>query len=297
MKVIKRLMSNDQATIKYVWSLDDNNYIESVYLQFEEYDSLCISSQAGCNLNCKFCATGLEGLKRNLTVSEIVGQVEGVFMDVGLPTRDFEVSFMGMGEPLLNLETILEAINRLKVNYPAIRFSLSTVGIVNKLYELKHKTTDLRLQVSLHAPNDELRTQIMPITKKYPISEVLEAAVAYAHFSEKYLTINYLLLNEFNDSEACAHELVKLLQGIPKEVTTYLKLSRYNIISEFEFTCSPDEQHEAFEAICVQSGLNVYRWASKGVDIGGGCGELRSKMPHFPQSRNVVSNIRISGLK
>lgn len=276
--MLKRMTSNDGSTIKYVWKLTDNNTVESVYLRFDNYDSLCISSQAGCNLGCGFCATGLNGLKRNLTTQEILNQVESVLNDVGSPKRDFEVSFMGMGEPLLNLEAVLEAMEHLKFNTPYIKFSLSTVGLVGKMYELAKRTKNLRLQVSLHAPNDNLRSQIMPITKKYPISEVLAAATHYAQYTEKYLTVNYMLLNGFNDSDECAYELVELLHSIPDSVTTYLKLSKFNPVSEIDFMHTPDERHKAFETICAQSSLKVYRWASKGTDIGGGCGELRAKL-------------------
>jgi 23S rRNA (adenine2503-C2)-methyltransferase len=274
LKLIKRLPSNDRTSIKYVWGLEDKNTIESVYIRFAKYDSVCISSQVGCSLKCAFCATGLGGLLRNLDTSEIIAQVESTFEDIGAPKRDCKISFMGMGEPLLNLGSVLNAQEHLKSKYPEMRFSLSTVGIVPKIYELVNTNTDIQLQVSLHAPNDYLREKIMPITKKYPIKEVLEAAKYYALISGKILRINYLLLNGVNDSDTHADELVKLIRGLP----AYLKISRFNPVSGIDMTTTSDEQHKAFEAKCSRLKLRVYQFASMGVDVEGGCGQLRA---HF----------------
>lgn len=269
--IASRLASND-GTIKYVWRLGDNNTIESVYLRFPKHDSLCISSQAGCNLRCAFCATGLDGLVRNLTSDEIVSQVESLFEDQGPPERTFEVSFMGMGEPLLNMEPVIESIERLRSHYPDMLFSLSTVGLVPQIYSLAERELKLQLQISLHAPEDGLRSQIMPINTKYPIAEVLEAANHYASVTRSNFYVNYLLLDGVNDSDECAHALVALLKGMP----AYTRIAMYNSISEIDLKPASQAQHEAFGKICAEGGLNMYQFNSLGVDIASGCGQLRS---------------------
>lgn len=273
LNMLKQLPSNDGTSIKFVWELEDKNVIESVYIKFNKYDSICVSSQVGCNLSCKFCATGLDGLIRDLKSSEIIDQVESIFNIIGKPQKDFKISFMGMGEPLLNLEAVLEATEYLKSKYIDIRFSLSTAGIAPKIYELAKKNLDIQLQISLHAPNDLLRKEIMPITKKYPIKEVLEAATHYALTSGKIVRVNYLLLNGINDSDLHAEELVNLLRDLP----VYLKISKFNPVSGIDKTPTKDNQIKAFENKCSKLNIRVYRFASMGVDVEGGCGQLRSK--------------------
>lgn len=268
-----RLASND-GTIKYVWRLGDNNTIESVYLRFPKHDSLCISSQAGCNLRCAFCATGLDGLVRNLTSDEIVAQVESLFEDQGPPGRAFEVSFMGMGEPLLNMESVIGAIETLRSHYPNMLFSLSTVGLVPQIYALSTRDLKIQLQISLHAPDDKLRSQIMPINTKYPIAEVLEAAKHYASVTHTNFYVNYLLLDGVNDSDECAHALVALLTGLP----AYTRVAMYNSITEIDLQPASQARHEAFGRICAEGGLNMYQFNSLGVDIASGCGQLRSNV-------------------
>jgi 23S rRNA (adenine2503-C2)-methyltransferase len=272
LSLVKRLHSNDGTTTKYVWKLEDYNTIESVYIRFASYDSLGISSQAGCNLKCAFCATGLGGLVRNLTVDEIVAQVDQAFEEIGTPKRDFKVAFMGMGEPLLNFNAVINAQRYLRSKYPEMRFSLSTVGIVPKIYALAESTTDVQLQISLHAPNNPLRTRLMPVTKKYPLEDVLEAARHYVGVSGKMLRINYLLLDGVNDSDAHADELIELLRDLP----AYLKLSKFNVIPEIDLSAASNQRHRAFEARCAQAGLRVYQFRSLGVDIDAGMGMLRS---------------------
>lgn len=274
LSIIKRLKSSDETTVKYVLELEDKNTIESVFIRFMTYDSLCISSQVGCKLKCKFCTTGLSGFARDLTSNEIVAQIENIFGDVGVPVRDFKVSFMGMGEPLLNLDAVLIAQESLKSSYPSVRFSLSTVGIVPKIYELTGRNRDMQLQVSLHAPNDRLREEIMPITKKYPIRDVLKAAKHYAQMSGKIFRINYLLFDGVNDSDVCANELVDLIRDLP----AFLKISKFNSISEIELNSASNERHKAFEVRCSQAGIHVYQFSSMGVDVQGGCGQLRAHL-------------------
>lgn len=274
--LVKRLVSNDGATVKHVWRLEDGNTIESVFLRHENYnyDSLCVSSQVGCNLKCAFCATGLSGLVRNLNANEILAQIQNTFEDVGAPERDFEVSYMGMGEPLLNLDFVLKSLKCLKSKYPGTRFSISTVGIVPKIHEMAERETDVYLHISLHAPNDYLRQTIMPIARRYPIMDILEAARHYTLVSGKVLRVNYLLLSGVNDSDVHADELVGLIKDLP----VCLKISKFNSVPQIGFTPASNERHRKFTARCSRSGLCVYQFSSMGSDIGAGCGQLRSQI-------------------
>lgn len=272
--IVARLASSRDNSVKYVWKLADNQTVESVFLAFDGHDSLCVSSQVGCHMACSFCATGLDGLKRNLSASEIVAQVDGVIEDRGLPSRQFEISFMGMGEPLLNLKAVVEAITELKSRPYDLLFSLSTVGIVPKIYELAEMDINLLLQISLHAANDKLRSVLIPINSKYPIAEVLKAANHHASVKGNSLYFNYLLMDGVNDSDDAAHELVALLKDLP----AYVKISRLNPISEIDLSPASNSRHERFEAICSEGGLNRYHFGSMGVDIEGGCGQLRTQV-------------------
>lgn len=270
--VLAAQLDSRDGSCKYLWRLHDGNTIESVFLRFPNHDSLCISSQVGCSLKCAFCATGLDGLTRNLTHLEIVGQVEKVFGLRGHTIRNFEVSFMGMGEPLLNLEAVLEAIRRLQSCYPALIFSLSTVGLVPQIYKLAESRQDVQLQISLHAPNDELRSQIVPLNSRYPIREVLGAAKYYAEYTQNALYINYILLSGINDSDACAIALGQLLRGMP----AYVKISKFNPSQEILIQRSSRQRD--FEELCRNEGLDVYRFSSMAEDVNGGCGQLRSRV-------------------
>lgn len=272
LSIFKSLHSKDRLVTKYIWELEDGNTIESTYIKFKnrDYDSLCISSQAGCQLRCAFCATRLDGFLRNLTTNEIIAQVEGLRRDI-YPKRNLQVSFTGMGEPLLNFDAVVNALTHLKSKYPKMRFSLSTVGIVPKLYKLAEHVSDIQLRVSLHAPNDTLRHQLMPIAKKYPIKEVIRAATSYATATGATIIFNYLLLSGVNDSDAHANELVNVLKGVP----AHLRISKFSHVYEADFDVASNKRHKAFEAICTQAGISTYQFDSLGTDIGAGMGQLR----------------------
>ncbi|MCR4328347.1 MAG: radical SAM protein [Patescibacteria group bacterium] len=268
--------AESSVVTKYVWATRDGHTVESAHLQFRtrEYDSLCISSQIGCAMKCAFCATGLQGIVRNLTGDEIILQVNGMLGDTQYPARGLEVSFTGMGEPLLNFSAVKSALEHIS---PDMRVVISTVGIapgIRKLVGLR--MTNLQLRVSLHAPNDELRTELMPITRQYPIGEVLAAAVEYADTLRTRVVLNYVLLKDVNDAEAHAEELVGLLNGLPVR----LRLSRFSPVSETGFAESAN--HHAFEQICAQGGLDVYQFHSLGTEIGAGMGQFRHYRPEAP---------------
>jgi 23S rRNA (adenine2503-C2)-methyltransferase len=268
-----RYLSKDGVSTKYVWDVENGSSIETVFIRFKDYDSICVSSQAGCALKCAFCATGLGGFQRNLSDIEIIEQVYNILEDIDFLPRNPKISFMGMGEPLLNLKNVLEAHRLLLSKYPLMRFSLSTVGIVPKIYELAKQDSNIQLQVSLHASNDELRKEIIPITNKYPIKEILEAAKNYAISTNSIVRINYLLFEGVNDSISHAEELVDLLIDMP----VYLKVSKYNPVLGVVLETPSDKKHTAFEDKCQKMGIKVYSFFSRGVDIEGGCGQLRLK--------------------
>lgn len=268
-----KIDSQDNLSRKYVWGVSKTHLIESGYIQFpeREYDSLCISSQIGCGLGCSFCATSLNGMVRNLNADEIIGQVEGMIKDTDYPHRKMEVSFTGMGEALLNFNSVVSAIQNLSTSYQDLHFTLSTTGIVPKIYELAEYNFNLQLRISLHAPNDELRTQLMPINIKYPLHTILSAAKYYAEKSEKKVILNYLMIDSVNDSEKHAHQLVKLLKGLPIR----LRISKLSPVPETGLKASTDIKHQSFTKICTQEGLDTYQFNSLGTDIEVGMGQLR----------------------
>jgi len=232
-------------------------------------------------MKCQFCATGQQGFKRNLTSFEIALQVQLILQEQNSKGEKTKVSFMGMGEPLLNLNEVIFAQESLSQNFPEMRFSLSTIGITQKIYELADRNNEMELQISLHAPNDFLREQIMPLTRNSPIKDVLNAAKFYSTKSKKPLRLNYMLLQGINDSNKEVKQLVKLLSTYPSK----LKISSYSPIEGVLFKTCEIKEHMAFIEKLKFHGLNAYSFISSGTDIDGGCGQLKSK----PNTGNIVN--------
>lgn len=275
-----KTLKSDDGTLKYLWRLADGQTIESVYLPLmnrgAEGPSMCISSQVGCAVRCTFCATGQNGLMRNLTVDEITAQVQGVLAEIGGIPEAFDVSFMGMGEPLHNLSAVIAAIGALKSAYSErceLHFSLSTVGVPHKLYELAAIDTPVSLQISLHGVTEDARSLLMPTKSCAPISDVLAAARHYADAKDDVVNINYMLFEGVNDSAECAAKLADLLMG---DLRFRLKVSRYNPVAGGELNPTNDKRKELFLELCRQRGLPTFSWESMGLDVSGGCGQLRS---------------------
>jgi 23S rRNA (adenine2503-C2)-methyltransferase len=271
-RVINRQKSLDGST-KYVMAGSQNNTFESVYLNLEKYESVCISSQGGCAMGCVFCATGLDGFQRNLSDIEIREQVVAVLREQGSLGENVKVSFMGMGEPLLNLDNVIMAYRYLSSVFPRMRFSLSTVGITPKIIELSEYNTNIELQISLHAPNDDLRRTLMPICEKYGIRNLLNAAAFYNKKTGNSVRLNYMLLKGVNDSDQEVAELYSLLKGFPAKI----KISSYSHIDNLNFKSCTREEHLSFTQKLSRLGLNVYNFFSSGTDIDGGCGQLRTR--------------------
>ncbi len=265
------------GTVKFLFRLDDGNAIESVLMPNEEHYTLCISSQSGCPLKCTFCLTGLIGLSRNLAADEIVDQVlyaRRYLRNSGsaLPLRN--IVFMGMGEPLLNVEAVIEALRLLTrpdgCGFSPKRITVSTVGIVPGIDQLAAAETNAKLAISLNATTDEVRREIMPITRKYPIAAVLEACRRFPLPQRRRITYEYVMLEGVNDTPEDARRLVKLLHGIPCKVN----LIPFNEHAALPYRRPSEARIEAFREILVSKNMTAPVRYSKGPDIEAACGQL-----------------------
>ena len=273
---------SDDGTIKWLIRLDSGNGIETVFIPEGERGTLCISSQVGCALECSFCSTAQQGFNRNLTTAEIIAQV--VIANRALkciPKNQRVISnvvLMGMGEPLLNFDNVVKSINiMLDDNAYGLskrRVTLSTSGVVPALERLK-ELTDVTLAVSLHAPNDELRDQLVPINKKYPIKELLAACKNYIKGDTKRkVTIEYVMLEGVNDKSEHARQLVKLLKDLPSKIN----LIPFNPFPQSEYKTSSAATIDKFRSILVKAGLVTTTRKTRGDDIDAACGQLAGKV-------------------
>lgn len=273
------------GTRKWLIRMDEGNAIEMVFIPEEERGTLCISSQVGCALDCSFCATGKQGFNRNLSAAEIVGQVllakkllgdfdvEGHFT----PRKLTNIVFMGMGEPLLNYRNVVAAgkilLDDLGFGFSKRRVTLSTSGVVPALRRLKDDL-DLALAVSLHAPNDALRDQLVPINQKYPLEVLLEACRHYIEGTTKKITWEYVMLHEVNDSEEEAHQLAKRIRSIPGKIN----LIPFNPFPEVDYQTSHESRINRFRDILIHYGLVVTVRKTRGNDIDAACGQLAGRV-------------------
>lgn len=273
---------SDDGTIKWLLRLDSGNSIETVFIPENDRGTLCISSQVGCALECSFCSTAQQGFNRNLSTAEIISQV--VIANRALkciPRNERVISnvvLMGMGEPLLNFDNVVTAINiMLEDNAYGLskrRVTLSTSGVVPALDRLK-EVSDVSLALSLHAPNDELRNELVPINRKYPIKELLAACKRYiAGETKRKITVEYVLLDGVNDTPQHARELVKLLKDLPCKVN----LIPFNPFPNSGYETSSNEAIERFRNIVVKGGLVTTTRKTRGEDIDAACGQLAGKV-------------------
>jgi 23S rRNA (adenine2503-C2)-methyltransferase len=265
------------GTKKFLFQLDDGNRIESVLIPEKERLTLCISTQAGCAMGCRFCLTGKKGLKRNLTASEILNQVLAVRR--GLP-RDASITnivLMGMGEPLANYENTLKALSLMACpdafKFSSRRITLSTVGLVPEIERLAKEKITFQLAISLNATHDETRSRIMPINRGYSLKELLSVCRRFPLKPRTRITFEYVLLEGVNDSLKEAKELVKILRGIPSKVN----LIPLNEAPAIPFKRPRDERVRAFQEILMEGGLTAIVRASKGSEISAACGQLEAK--------------------
>ena len=272
-KIVRR--ERDVLTRKYLFELYDKNYIEAVVMYHDYGISVCVSSQVGCNMGCAFCESGRLKKVRNLETYEMVSQL--ILIEEEIKERISSVVIMGIGEPLDNYENVMNFINIIndaKGLAIGIRhITLSTSGLVPKIKELKEKDIQINLAISLHAPNDEIRNKIMKVNKVYNISQLIAAIKEYIAYTNRRVTIEYVMLKEINDSEECAKELATLLKGM----NVYVNLIPYNETNHIEFKKSEGKTISKFCETLKKNGINVTIRKEFGSKISAACGQLRSK--------------------
>jgi 23S rRNA (adenine2503-C2)-methyltransferase len=263
------------GTVKYLYGLQDGNLIETVLMNHDYGLSICVTSQVGCNMGCRFCASGILKKKRNLSAGEIMSQI--IETERAYGKRISYVVVMGIGEPFDNYEnlmTFLENANSAQgLEIGARHITVSTCGIVPKIKEYADEQLQINLAISLHAPNNEVRDQLMPINKAYPIEQVVDAIRYYMTKTNRRITIEYILIDELNDQKEHALELVKLLKGL----NVYVNLIPYNEVLEAPFKRSKRENQEAFYDTLKKNGMNATLRKEQGHDINAACGQLRSQ--------------------
>ncbi len=268
-------VSKIDSTVKYLFRLFDGNYIESVLMKYKYGYTLCVSSQIGCKMGCIFCASTKSGCVRSLMPSEILGQIHAAQRDMNI--RISHVVMMGMGEPLDNYENTIRflklASDEKGLNLSMRNISLSTCGIVPRIYDLLNEKLQLTLSISLHAPNDEMRSKVMPVNKKYPIAQLIKACRDYTKETSRRISFEYAMIKNENDSDKCAYELAALLKGM----LCHVNLIPANEIDESEHKRSTDERLQRFMNILNSRGVNTTIRRSLGSDIDASCGQLRSK--------------------
>ena len=272
---IKTKQVSSDGTIKYLIEYSDGECVETVLMRFDNRANLtaCVSSQVGCAVNCSFCATGKRGFIRNLTHKEIIEQVLTIQRDTGLKVTN--VVFMGQGEPLLNLENVLKALEIFNDDFQigARRITLSTSGIVPKIYELAESELQSTLAISLHAPNHKLRAELMPIENKYNINDVKNALLNYVEKTGRRITVEYILIHQFNDTIECAKELAYLL----KDLKCNINLIPYNNVNDTKYKKSTNNDIMRFKYLLEHSGKKVTVRLERGADIDAACGQLAGK--------------------
>lgn len=274
---------SSDGTIKFLFELEDGNLIETVLMSFHYGLSVCVTTQVGCNIGCSFCASGLLKKNRDLNSGEIVGQIMKVqqFLDQrGKGERVSHIVVMGIGEPFdnyPNLMNFLRVVNDPKgLAIGARHITVSTSGLAPKIYDFADENIQVNLALSLHAPNDELRTQIMKINRAYPIAKLMEALDYYLEKTNRRVTIEYILLRDVNDHEKEALELAKLLQK--RRHLTYVNLIPYNPVDEHgQYQRSEQESIREFFDILKKKGIHCGVRMEQGTDIDAACGQLRSK--------------------
>ena len=277
--IFLKQVSSD-GTIKLLLELEDGNKIETVLMRYTYGNVACVTSEVGCNMGCCFCASGLLKKKRELEVKELLGQVlvlNNILKEEGNNERISHVVVMGTGEPFDNYDNVMDFIRIL--NHPhglaigARHITVSTCGIVPKIKEYAHEGIQINLAISLHAPSDEIRNKIMPISLQYNLKELIEAVKYYEKIADRRVTFEYILLGGLNDSIDCAKQLAKLIKG----TKAYVNLIPYNPIKELKYKRSNDKTIKDFHNTLNSLGINATIRKEFGSDIDAACGQLRAK--------------------
>jgi len=291
---VEDCLISSEGTKKYLIKLDSGSMIEMVIIPERKRLTLCISSQAGCALQCTFCATGAQGFERNLTRDEIIGQL-WIANFYKKPSQQISnVVFMGMGEPLLNVAPVLSSIsimqNQNAYGLSKRRITLSTSGIVPEIKKLASKT-DVSLAISLHAANDQLRDEIVPINKKYPLNQLIDSCKEYLadQSKRKTITIEYILIDGINDSVEHARQLVSILKGLSCKVN----LIPFNPFDGCNYIRSQENAIKSFKEHLIAQGVYTTLRITRGDAIDGACGQLVGKLTKSIKAKNSSKNINI----
>ncbi len=273
LEIVKKLVSNIDGTVKYLFKLIDGSVIESVLMKYQHGYSVCISSQVGCRMGCRFCASTGIGFVRNLAPGEILDQIISIQTDV--KQRIGNVVIMGIGEPLDNYDNVVKFLRLVNhkdgLNIGARHISVSTCGLVPKILELSKENIPVTLSISLHAPNDSIRDKIMPVNKRYSIDKLIEACKIYTETTNRRITFEYALIEGVNDSKDNALELAGLLKGM----LCHVNLIPVNTVDGAGFRRSSKETIAKFKDILEKYGIETTVRRELGSDINAACGQLR----------------------
>ena len=276
LKIREKYLSKIDGTIKYLFELEDGNCVETVVMRYKHGISVCISSQVGCRMGCGFCASTIGGLYRNLSAGEILNQVIYAQKDIG--ERISNIVMMGIGEPLDNYDNVIKFLHNVNhkdgLNIGYRHISLSTCGLVDKIYQLAKENLPITLSVSLHAPNNEIRNQIMPVNRKYPIEKLIDACREYIKVTTRRISFEYALISGVNDSMQNAQELAGLLSGM----LCHINLIPVNNVEERDFHKGTTQSIKNFYEKLSKLGMNVTIRRELGSDISASCGQLRKKV-------------------
>ena len=269
------IVSRDRQTQKFLFKLPDENYIETVLMHYEGRHTVCISTQVGCPMGCVFCATGQMGYTRNLTAGEILSQIIFCMRRLADEGKDLtNVVYMGMGEPFLNYDEVMASIARLTdqkgLNFGARRITISTVGILPRIRQFTEAKSQVNLALSLHAPNDALRSSLVPSNEFYPLKSLIEASKKYTDYTHRRVLIEYALIDGVNDTLALADELATLLHGM----LCLVNLIALNPSQDGGLKGSPREKVEAFRDRLMKRSIQTTIRLKRGIEINAGCGQL-----------------------
>lgn len=281
LEIEEKYVSKIDGTRKYLLRLEDGNMVESVVMYYKHGITICISCQVGCRMGCRFCASTIGGLVRNLTCGEILDQVIFITKDIG--ERISNIVMMGIGEPLDNYNNVIKFLHNVNhpygVNIGYRHISVSTCGVVPNIYKLMDEDIPITLSVSLHSPDNEKRSEIMPVNKKYPIDQLIEACREYLDKTNRRISFEYALIENVSDTDEIAYKLATLLKGM----LCHVNLIPVNEVKERDFKKPSGERIERFKNILEKRGINATVRRKLGSDINASCGQLR---------RNRIDNER-----
>lgn len=284
--IVRKLTSAIDGTVKYLFRLDDGETVESVLMQYKHGWSQCLSTQVGCKMGCTFCATGIGGFIRDLSAAEMMAQIETAQRDTGV--RVSSIVLMGMGEPLDNYDNVVQFLRMLGeeggVHIGMRHISLSTCGVVPGIYRLMNEQIPLTLSISLHAPNDEIRSRTMPVNRRWPIDELLTACREYIEATGRRISFEYAMIDGVNDSDAHAEELADRLQGM----LCHVNLIPVNAVAGKAQQRSSRLRIQSFMKVLEKRGINVTVRRTLGADINASCGQLRRQADQEDEGKEAL---------